>query len=174
MYSVYTAVHSGSAETRLPYVAKNKYDMSSTSLPFPLINLHDLFGVAFVSVYSMLVILRRLDCTQLEKVRSFHPIGYPAIFIHPWLCMDKGLPWWGGACFLACFLPGFNSFSAERLLWSTNCSVQCRYGGPRLTEIIFPRTVCSLHCKSGSFEKYLSQLYSTDQIAMVWFCENHH
>jgi hypothetical protein len=30
------------------------------------------------------------------------------------------------------------------------------------------------HCKSGSFEKYLNQLYSTDQIAMVWFCENHH
>ena len=31
-----------------------------------------------------------------------------------------------------------------------------------------------LHCKSGSFVKYLNQLYSTDQIAMVWFCENHH
>ncbi len=31
-----------------------------------------------------------------------------------------------------------------------------------------------LHCKSGSFEKYLNQLYSTDQIAMVWFCENQH
>ena len=32
----------------------------------------------------------------------------------------------------------------------------------------------AVHCKSGSFEKYLNQLYSTDQIAMVWFCENHH
>ncbi len=31
-----------------------------------------------------------------------------------------------------------------------------------------------VHCKSGSFDKYLNQLYSTDQIAMVWFCENHH
>jgi hypothetical protein len=34
--------------------------------------------------------------------------------------------------------------------------------------------ITTLHCKSGSFEKYLNQLYSTDQIAMVWFCENHH
>jgi hypothetical protein len=31
-----------------------------------------------------------------------------------------------------------------------------------------------MHCKSGSFEQYLNQLYSTDQIAMVWFYENHH
>jgi hypothetical protein len=30
----------------------------------------------------------------------------------------------------------------------------------------------SMHCKSGSFEKYLNQLYSTDQIAMVW-CIQH-
>ncbi len=38
----------------------------------------------------------------------------------------------------------------------------------------FCPALAALHCKSGSFEKYLNQLYSTDQIAMVWFSENHH
>ncbi len=44
-------------------------------------------------------------------------------------------------------------------------------GGPGGREGI---CVPEVHCKSDSFEKYLNQLYSTDQIAMVWFCENHH
>jgi hypothetical protein len=99
-------------------VAKNKYEMAPTSLSFFLIiNLHDLFGIADVSVYSMLVILSsRLNCTQLEKGGAPH-IGYPVIFIHDCaMCMDKGLLW-GVGLLCSLFLPGFNSsFSAERLL----------------------------------------------------------